>query len=138
MITMKALTQRVRRHSKHVREFGDPPAHWYLGNSTDESRIPASMAELGTWFDGDHLHQDEPNYGPPRPPMSPREEGGALPGLGVGYDYSFYVLASAAWMHANCAVHPLERVAWLNVLALYRAGKEPKWTPSSCHCWEHR
>ena len=76
--------------------------------------------------DGDH-------YGMPGPPVPPREEGGALPGLGIAsggwapgsVEEKRYVAASKAWMHANCAADPETRRVWREVLELFRQGKWP-------------
>ena len=72
-------------------------------------------------------------YGTNREPVPPREEGGALPGLGhgnapvvAGFKAScIYTLASRAWMHANCDEDPKSRKAWRKVLELCREGKYP-------------
>jgi hypothetical protein len=76
--------------------------------------------------EGDH-------YGMPGPPIPPREEGGALPGLGIAsggwapgsVEEKRYVAASKAWMHANCAADPETRRVWREVLELFRQGKWP-------------
>jgi hypothetical protein len=61
-------------------------------------------------------------YGNPQGVKPPREEGGALPGLGnaSGFMTNTYVDASCAWMHANCDEDPKSREFWRKELERLR------------------
>lgn len=103
------------------------------GGSGSEEMFAAALFRIGashvSAFGGEGAY-----YGLSGPPVPPRDDGGALPGLGSAClpwipgdksrEEALYVLASQAWMHANCDQGP-NRYLWLMILEACREGRVP-------------
>ena len=105
------------------------------GSDRDEDLFAAALIRMGASQTGT-LGREGEYYGTLGPPVPPREDGGALPGLGFAslpwvpgaksIEEARYVAASRAWMHANCASNAEVRKIWLDVLECYRRGEWPE------------
>lgn len=133
-LSIERISSRLRHEAREYAYFNgcEGIGNIYTGDVYDESMVDAALFELGASFDGGAFGDVLNFFGPRRDPKPPRDDDSALPGLGAAGsaccsydDVHIYVLASQAWMHANCTDSTVVRGLWLRVLEEYRRGATP-------------